>query len=39
MAVIEFFTENELKFLIGIDMSRFAGFLIGKEKQNTNLPE
>jgi uncharacterized membrane protein YhiD involved in acid resistance len=33
MVIIEFFTENELKFLIGIAISIFAGFLIGIERE------
>ena len=38
MVIIEFFTENELKFLIGIAISIFAGFLVGIERETKNKP-
>jgi len=38
MAVIKFFIENELKFLIGIGISTFAGFLIGIERETKHKP-
>ena len=38
MVGIEFFTENDLKFLIGIGISIFAGFLVGIERETKNKP-
>ena len=38
MVGIEFFTENDLKFLIGIGISLFAGFLVGIERETKNKP-
>jgi len=36
--VLEFVSENELKFLIGLGISLFAGFLIGIEREIKHKP-
>jgi putative Mg2+ transporter-C (MgtC) family protein len=38
MVVIELITENEIKFLIGIGISLFAGFVIGIEREAKKKP-